>query len=87
MMGSMKPMLPVVSRMMTLRLRVIRTTPPSCAAAPISAYFPGDTKALDAGNAIMMSVPVSRPQAAPISRVGMKMPSDTLNPYVTHESG
>uniref|UniRef100_A0A2M4CBL6 Putative secreted protein n=1 Tax=Anopheles marajoara TaxID=58244 RepID=A0A2M4CBL6_9DIPT len=80
MMGSMKPMFPVVSRMMTLRLRVIRTTPPSCAAAPMSAYFPGETKALAAGNPMMMSVPVRRPQAAPISRVGINIPSDTLNP-------
>lgn len=33
--------LPVVSMRITASDRVTRTVPPSCEAAPISAYFPG----------------------------------------------
>lgn len=31
-------------------------------------------------------IPKSRPQAAPISREGMKTPADTVRPYVQHAS-
>lgn len=41
--GNANDISPVVSIIITVKLIVIRTTPPNCAAAPTNAYFPGNT--------------------------------------------
>uniref|UniRef100_A0A6B0URM9 Putative secreted protein n=1 Tax=Ixodes ricinus TaxID=34613 RepID=A0A6B0URM9_IXORI len=81
MIGRAKVMLRVASIRMTLKLRVILTTPPSVAAAPSSANLPGFTH-VAVGKMARTPTPSRRPQTAPTSRVGMKTPLDTLSPYV-----
>lgn len=59
---------------------------PKFAAAPINAYLPGWTNN-QCGNNVVIPMAINLPHAAPTNNIGMKMPSDTLNPYVMHESG
>lgn len=73
-------MSPVASVTMTVKLKVILKIPPRVAAAPMRAYFPGST--LSPGNIVAIPIPTSRPQAAPIKRLGINKPLGIARPYV-----
>ena len=59
--------------MMAVSEYVNLIVPDSCADAPISEYFPTSPQSIS-GKKRYRSVPTMRPQAAPVSRVGMKIP-------------
>ena len=52
---------------------VSRIVPDNWAEAPIKEYFPTSPQSMS-GKHLYSNVPTMRPQAAPVNRVGMKIP-------------
>uniref|UniRef100_A0A1Y1MQ63 Uncharacterized protein n=1 Tax=Photinus pyralis TaxID=7054 RepID=A0A1Y1MQ63_PHOPY len=84
--GKANEIFPVVSMIITVRLIVILTTPPNCAAAPISAYLPGCTSAVAFGKSCNKPTATRRPHAAPVSNVGMNNPIEHASPKVAQDN-
>ena len=76
-MGAAMSTLPVDSTTMTVMEMVIRHTPPSMPAAPMSAKPPGETRPPGAINES-----IKRPRDAPIMIQGTKRPDGRGRPYV-----
>ena len=68
--------------MMTLSEIVMRVTPPSIDAAPMSEYEPGFSDVLPPPNLSRMNSPRKRPPAAPRKMSGTNNPAGTPMPKV-----